>query len=145
MFKTTAANTKKMKPIFRCGTKRAMNELAEELNLIKEAWMQDWPYEVVVPSDIEKYINHYETLSNDDKKFVLMEGIINATENQLTEELFFKYWNKVKVILENDFNVHEYTVYYRACFDVENIEDCWRVTPLMRKLWEDNSKLKTEA
>lgn len=131
-----------MEPTFRCGTRKAINELAEELNLPNEKWMQDWPYEVVIASDIEKYIDHYETLVDDDKKFVLMEGIIQATEDQTTEELFLKYWERVKLILERDFNIHEFTIYYWACFDIENIEDCWKITPLMRQLWSDNDKFK---
>ena len=46
-----------MEPTFRCGTRKAIDELAEELNLPNEKWMQDWPYEVVNASDIEKYID----------------------------------------------------------------------------------------
>ncbi|MBP6091219.1 MAG: hypothetical protein KA521_08195 [Crocinitomicaceae bacterium] len=131
-----------MEPTFRCGTRKAIDELAEELNLPNEKWMQDWPYEVVIASDIEKYIDHYQTLADDDKKFVLMEGIIQATEDQTSEELFLKYWERVKFILERDFNVHEFTIHYWASFDIENIEDCWKITPLMRQLWSDNAKFK---
>lgn len=132
-----------MEPNFRCGTRKAIDELADELNLPNEKWMQDWPIEVVDPSDIEKYIEHYKTLTDDDKKFVLMEGILDVTEDQPTEELFEKNWMSVKQLLEKNFTIHEYTIYYWACFDAENIEDCWTITPLMRKLWFENAKLKT--
>ena len=50
--------------------------------------MQEWPIEVTNPSDIDRYIDHYTTLTDDDKKFVLMEEIIDAAENQPTETLF---------------------------------------------------------
>lgn len=132
-----------MKPTFRCGKRKAIDELAEELNLPNEKWMQDWPIEVMEPSDIEKYIEHYKTLTDDDKKFVLMEGILDATEDQPTEELFVKNWMSVKQLLEKNFTIHEYTIHYWACFDAENIEDCWKITPLMRQLWFENVKLKT--
>ena len=95
-----------MEPIFRCGTRKAIDELAEELKLPNEIWMQDWPYEVVIPEDVEKYIEHYEKLTDEDKKFVLMEGIIQATEDQETEVKFLKYWNRIKSLLENDFYIH---------------------------------------
>ena len=126
-----------MEPTFRCGTRIAIDELAEELNLSNEKWMQDWPIEVMVTSDIEKYIEHYKKLTDDDKKFVLMEGILDVTENQPTKELFEKYWNQVKLFLEMDFTIHEYTIYHWACFDIENIDDCWRITPFMRQFWKE--------
>ena len=102
--------------------------------------MQDWPYEVVSPSDIEKYINHYETFTDEDKKFVLMEGIIQATEEQTTEDLFTIYWNRIKPIMEKDFDIQEYTIHYWFCFDNENVDDYWRITPLMRQLWDDRNQ-----
>ncbi len=95
-----------MEPTFRCGTRKAIDELAEELNLPNEEWMQDWPIEVLIPADIEKYIEHYKKLADDDKKFVLMEGILDATEIQSSEELHIKYWNRVRKILEQDFAIH---------------------------------------
>jgi hypothetical protein len=101
--------------------------------------MQDWPIEVFIPADIENYLDHYEKLTDDDKKFVLMEGILDATEHQPTNELFIKYWSKVKQLLENDFNVHEYTVHYYACFEIQTIEDYWKMTPLMRQIWADKT------
>jgi hypothetical protein len=75
-------NKIKMNPKARYGTRKAIDELAKELNLPNEEWMQDWPIEVIKPSDIETYIEHYEKLTDEDKKFVLMEGILEANENQ---------------------------------------------------------------
>lgn len=124
-----------MEPTFRCGTRKAIDELSVELNLPYENWMQDWPIEVIVPADIKNYIDHYGKLTNDDKKFVLMEGILDATEYQPTEELYLKYWNGVRQILDKDFAIHEYTIHTYACFDTETIEDCYKLTPGMREIW----------
>lgn len=124
-----------MEPAFRCGTKKAIDELAEELNLPNEIWMQDWPIEVIIPDDIQIYIDHYYKLTDDDKKFILMEGILDATECQPTEELFLKYWNRVIQILDKDFAIHEYTIYTYSCLDIETIEDCYRLTPGIRDIW----------
>lgn len=122
-----------MEPTFRCGTRKAIDELAEELNLPKELDMQDWSYTEGNSNDIEKYISHYGSTKDDDKKFVLMELIIQATEDQNTEELFLKYCERIKPIIEADFKLHEYTIYYWACFDNENLDDCWKIAPLMRQ------------
>lgn len=125
-----------MKPKFRSGTKKAIEELAEELNLPFDEWMQDWPFEVVNPSDIDKYINHYKLLNDDDKKIVLLDGIIQSVEEQSNEELFQKNLKIVRQILEKDYDIYEYQIYYWACLenDKNEIDDCWKVTPMMRDL-----------
>ena len=66
-----------------------------------------------------------------------MEIIIQATEEQNTDELFKKYCEVIKPILETDFELHEFTIHYWACFDNENLDDCWKIATLMRKLWLD--------
>ena len=125
-----------MKPKFRSGTTKAIKELAEELNLPFDEWMQDWPFEVVNPSDIDKYINHYKLLNDDDKKIVLLDGIIQSVEEQSNEELFQKNLKIVRQILEKDYDIYEYQIYYWACLenDKNEIDDCWKVTPMMRDL-----------
>ena len=122
-------------PEFRCGTKVAMESLARELNLPYYDRMQDWPYEVAESMGIEKYLNHYDGLTDEDQKFVLMEMIIQATTDQPTAKLFHKYWVETKKRLIKDFDIHQYTVYYWSCFDNERLEDCWTITPNMRQLW----------
>jgi hypothetical protein len=122
-------------PKFRCGTKIAIEKLAKELNILIEDWMQDWPYEVANPNEIDKYIDYYQTITNEDEKFVLMEAIIQATEDQDKSELFSKYCNIIQYFLKEDFHIHEYTIHYWSCFDTENIKDCWKISPLMRELF----------
>lgn len=128
-----------MEPKFRCGTAKAHVELAFELNLPYDSSMQDWPIEVNVPADMHIYIAHYHKLIDDDKKFVLMEAILDAVEYQPTDQLFSKYWSVVKQILMKDFVIHEYTIHYYACFDVEMIQDCWKLTAEMRAIWADKT------
>jgi hypothetical protein len=129
-----------MEPPVRYPTREAIDKLSKKLNLRHEDWMQDWPIEVVVFSDIEKYLACYETLTDEDEKFVLMEAIIDATENQKTEDSFIAYCCRVKQLLQKDFGIHEYTIHYWSCFETDSLEDCWRITPLMRQLWYDNKK-----
>lgn len=102
--------------------------------------MQDWPYEVLNPADIEKYIDYYKLIADEDKKFVLMQGLIHATEDQANSELFIKYWNTIKPALEQDFTIHEYTIHYWSCFDNEDAQDFWKISVLMRQLWAEKIK-----
>ncbi len=131
-----------MESIFRCGTRKALIELSKELNIPFDSSMQDWSYTEGNSDDIEKYISHYSLTNDDDKKFVLMELIIQATHEQIDDDLFAKYWIIVKEILEKDFAIHEYTIYYWSCFDNDNLDGCWKISLLMRKIWGDCRKLK---
>jgi hypothetical protein len=127
-------------PQSRYGTRKAIDELAIDLNLPHEDWMQDWPYEVVKPEDIERYIHHYKIIRDEDKKFVLMEAIIQANSDQQLKEDMEKYWQMVKPLLQQDFSIHEYTIFYWCCFETEDINDCFAITPYLRVLWTENRK-----
>ena len=118
-------------------TSKAIEELSKELNLRYEQWMQDWPYEVVAVGDIEKYIAHYKTTVDEDKKFVLMMAIIHATTGQRQETDFEKYWNIIKPLLIDDYSIHEYSIFYWSTFEIDDLTDCWIITPKMRQLWHD--------
>ena len=132
-----------MKPKFRCGTQKAIDELSKELNIPFDTSMQDWSYTEVDAADIEKYISHYSLTNDDDKKFVLMEFIIQATNDQATDELFLEYCEKIKLILKTDFKLHAFTIHYWACFENEKIEDCFKITTLMREIWASDTPLST--
>jgi hypothetical protein len=125
-------------PKFRCGTKEAIERLAQELKLPYGDYMQDWSYEVANPEDIEKYIDHYRLTLDEDKKFVLMEIIIQSINDQADEKDFIKYWDRIRGTLKADFAIHEYTIFYWSCFDSENIEDTWTITPSMREIWNNH-------
>ena len=128
-------------PKFRCGTITAIEALADELNLpIDPEIMEDWSYVVGNALDIKTYINHYQSTVDEDKKFVLMELIIQALEEQETERDFLKYWAIVKPLLTTGFVLHEYTIYYWSCFSNDDLDDCWNITPFMRDVWAENQK-----
>ncbi|MCZ8023688.1 MAG: hypothetical protein O9294_18160 [Cytophagales bacterium] len=127
-------------PKFRLSTKEAIESLASELNLPYEQSMQDWAYEVANPDDIESYIKHYSTKLDEDKKFVLMEIIIQAINDQKSDKHLFQYWNIVKPLIIEDFTVHEYTIYYWSCLESDESDDFWNITPLMREIWKQSIK-----
>jgi hypothetical protein len=124
-----------MKPQFRSGTKKAIDAIAKSLNLPYETGMQDFPYEVAQATDIDKYLAHYEGLIDTDVQFVLMQAIIQAIEDQANDALFLRYCNRITPILEKDFDIHAYTIYYWACFNNNNLDDCWTIAPIMRDIF----------
>jgi hypothetical protein len=134
-----------IEPKPRYGTAKAIDELAKELNLPHEQWMQDWPFEVANPDDIEKYIAHYKLIFDEDKKFLLMEAIIQATTDQRQMTDFEKYWDVIKPLLTENFSIHEYSIFYWSCFETDDLTDCWTISPNMRKLWNDNHERTTNS
>lgn len=107
--------------------------------------MQDWEWEVANPLDIEKYIQHFLSLDDEDKRFALMEIIIQATTDQEKTADFFKYWSCIKPILEANFLLHEWSIWYWSVFDNDDLADCWLVTPYMRAIWHRYGANKLEA
>ncbi|WP_149205731.1 hypothetical protein [Flavobacterium johnsoniae] len=124
-----------IEPKIRYGTKTAIDKIAKELNMPLDEYMQDWPYEVVNSNEIEKYIAHYRKVIDDDEKFVVMQAIIQAAEEQEEHELFLKYWIIIQDLLKKDFHIHEYTAYYWSCFDTEDIDNCFKISIYMRELF----------
>lgn len=126
-----------MEPIYRCGTRKAIDELAKELNLPNDLTMQDWPYEVSDPNNINEYIAHYELTQDEDKKFVLMEMILQALIDQPNKELTLSCWNKIKSILAFNFKLHEFTIYYWANLNESNFKNYKVISPLLKTLFND--------
>jgi hypothetical protein len=124
------------KPPYRFGTVKAMKELADELRLPYTSDMQDWSYEVAEPDQIDNYLHHYDQQTDDDKKFVLMEMILQATEDQGNHSDQEMYWRKASQRLSKDFELHRFTIFYWSCFDKEDLSESWTLAPNMRELWQ---------
>jgi len=127
-------------PKFRCGTKKAINELVAQYDYPHEDWMQDWPYEIADPNNIKDYFQHYDEQTDDDKKFSLMEMLIQALTDVENENDFKKNWILLKKRIINDFKIHECTIFYWCSFG-ENLSDCWKITPKMREIWVEKNKI----
>ena len=127
-------------PLFRSSTKEAQIGIALELDLPPPDDWQDWEYYFAHFEKIERYLEHYEFVNDDDRKFVLMKMLIQATDDKAREGVLDVYWLKLKPLLLKDFKIHEYTIYYWCVFDNENIEDCFAITPLMRAFWKSIRK-----
>ena len=126
-----------MAPAFRCGTKKAIDELAEELNLPNSLTMQDWSYEVSNPNDLGKYISHYSLTIDEDKKFVLMEMILQGIVNQPTEEQLLFYWKRVYPFLTENFKIHEFTINYWQNLTEGEFDNYKILSQLLRQALEE--------
>lgn len=130
--------TRKIKePKFRCGTAKAIESLSRKLALPLDKQSQDWSYEVAVPERLAEYLFLYSNLKDDDEKFVLIEIILEALNDQSQKNDFIFYWKQVKEILVKDFDLHEYTVYYWCCWD-NRIEDSFVISKFLRKFWKEH-------
>ncbi|MFD1293865.1 hypothetical protein ACFQ5N_08465 [Lutibacter holmesii] len=125
------------KPEFRCTTKKALDELATELNLKERIpnWdsMAGYSYTPGNPEDIQQYLDYYVILTNEDKKFTLMEMILDAIAEQPNQTEFVNYWDKVEPILIEDYLIHEFTIHYWKNMTVE-FERSNIMTPLIQKI-----------
>lgn len=121
-------------PEFRCGGN--WDELALFYGYKIDPNDQDWTYTISEPEKIDNYIVAYNTIvTNPDTKFSLMEMIFEALDGQDTQKEMNSNWEVVKALLVKDFSLHEYTIFYWCDWDNENIEDCFRITPLVREFW----------
>ena len=118
-------------------TRDAITFLAEEFNYRNEDWMQDWEYIVADYKDLNRYIELYTTVTNDDIRFALMEMIIETSNEGWDLGWSTEIWPGVKQKLVDNFPLHEYTVYYWCYSLSDDIEDMFNISPYMRDLWKE--------
>jgi len=125
-------------PKFRFVTEKAKRELSIDFNFgydINKS-CQDWEWTIGNKNQIEEYITHYINEIDDDKKFALMEIIIQAIEDQENEKDFDKYSNGIRKLLFNNFLLHEYSIYYWSDFE-NDLNDSWKISKMMREIFQD--------
>ncbi len=106
-------------------------------------WMQDWPLEITDEISIRDCLNEYRKLSDDDEKFLLMCAILYALDEESDEVEFEIYRAEATELLNLDFPIHEFTVFYWTLYDNPEFEDGFKITPLMREVWKTNEKNDT--
>lgn len=118
-------------------TKETIESLCKKLKLPKpHEYSQDWEDEVMDSQRIEEFIEYYqkETM-NEDEKFTLMVIIINSCDDALSNgSLDMESWKKVKAFLINDRDIHKETIDYWSAEEIEDVEDCFIITPLIREI-----------
>lgn len=103
--------------------------------------MQDWPLEVSHQINVEDALVVYDNAS-EDEKFVIMQGLLYVLDDVVEKADFDKLSIQIERLLEKDFSVHEYTIYYWTLYGTPWMEGKFNVTPLCREVWK---KKKTTA
>jgi hypothetical protein len=123
------------KHLIRHPQKAAVDSLAARFGLRNEPDMQDWEWEVSDPTRIDEFLAAYESGElNDDEKFLLMQIIIDSSEEAGDHFLDSDAWAKILSLIEANIALHIYSVWYWSSTDNEDLEDCWRVARSMRIL-----------
>ena len=125
---------------------KIVKKFCEELHLPKpHAFCQDWEIEVADLLRIQEFINYYqEKKLNNREKEVLMEIIINSCDDALQNgTLNENNWRKVAEILIVDRDIHDKTIDYWILEDVEDKEECFVITPLIRRVKEEIMEIES--
>lgn len=126
-----------LNPKARYVTKAASQAVASKFGWTYEDWMQDWPLEISDEVILKDCLHEYEKLRDDDEKFVLMKAMLFALgeeENDIEVKL---RWVQISKFLNEDFDIHKSTIYYWTHYDNPESEDEFRITPFLRKFWNE--------
>lgn len=123
------------KHLWRFPTGEAIANLASRFGLSNNSSMQDWEYEVADVERIDEFLEAYEgVVLTDDERFVLMEMIIQSFDDLEGDLDTDPRWSQVIDALENNIDIHIYTVWYWSGTDTESEMECWHVTPYIRPI-----------
>lgn len=123
-------------PPFRCCTEEAILSLVERFGLPYNESMQDWPIEISDTQDLSTCINRYKLLQDDDQKFCMMELILETFNDNLKEESNTENWKAIQDLLQQDFVIHAYTIYYYCDFE-NTLEHAFNISPFVRNFWNN--------
>ncbi|WP_156140663.1 hypothetical protein [Sporocytophaga myxococcoides] len=123
------------KPEPRYSTKAAIDSLINKFGWTCKDWMQDWPLEISNEIDINICLKEYGQITDEDEKFVLMEAILYALDEFENKKNFENIADQVRDLLNQDFEIHKYTIYKWTLYESE-IEE-FRITPLLRRIWDE--------
>jgi hypothetical protein len=122
-------------PLYRFPTAQAIASLAARFDLPIESWMQDWEWEVADSNKIDEYIAAYKNGGlTDDERFTLMEMIIHAFEDTGESINNDSRWVDTLQILEQNIELHAYSVWYWSDLENELEDQVWYVTPFFRRI-----------
>ncbi|ELP29797.1 hypothetical protein RBSWK_06258 [Rhodopirellula baltica SWK14] len=122
-------------PLWRFPTREAIARLASRFDVPNEPHMQDWEWEVADPSRLDEYLKAYNGAElSDDERFTLMETIIRAFDDLPVPLDADERWQVTLSILDENIDLHAYSVWYWSDLEYELSDETWRVTPFLRKL-----------
>jgi hypothetical protein len=127
-------------PKEKIGCSKATLELMEELHVLKrKQHMSSYLSNQIGFTNM--LIDHYDSLKDTEKKFVLMKSIIYSTiEIGIKKEMRSIWETRIKDRIVSDFDIHEYTVFSWSCFNNSNHYTSSSSCPYMCEIWRERQK-----
>ncbi len=121
--------------IWRYPTREAIDSLSQRFGFRNEPNMQDWEWEVADPNRVEEFLYAYvDGELSDDERFTLMEIIIQSCEDLRDVLENNSKWQKALLFIEDNIDLHIYSVWYWSDLENEDENELWRVTPYLQKI-----------
>ncbi|WP_146151785.1 hypothetical protein [Ahniella affigens] len=115
-------------------TQAARQALAARFDLPCSVAMQDWEWEVADPDRFEEFLKAYTPELPVDQRLALMEILVQCVEDSDSEAKLATCWQRIKPLLEKNFNLHAETIQYWACLEAGQLDEMWRISILMRQV-----------
>lgn len=128
------------KPNYRSVMAESKNFIGQQFNLSYKEDIKEYDiYNAINLDNIHEYFNYYQSLNegeNDDIKYLLAYMFLSYF-NQNGETIFTKYWSTLRYkILDKDFHIHEYLVYYWAGLESDENKDNAFMISTLRDFFE---------
>jgi hypothetical protein len=111
--------------------------LCQKLNFEYPIFMSDWEYIVVNPKRITEFLFLYQHDKDltDNEKQTLATIIIGSFDDALLEGIFSEVvWEDTVRLFERDALLLSPILNYWACWDTEDITDCFYISQRIREL-----------
>lgn len=130
--------------LWRFPTREAIDSLAKRFGLRNVPGMQDWEWQVADPARLDEFLGAYLSGGlSDDERFTLMETLLQCFEQTHQDLDSDERWSRVMAALDAGIELHASTVWYWSCVDDEEPSGGFRITPLIRSVFERHRRLLT--
>lgn len=124
-------------------SKETIEKLTKDLELTgADEFSQDWECEVANVDQLPELIKFYtKNKLNKNEKSTLMRIILEAYNDLINNtQGEDRVGEIIENLLINDSNIHEENIKYWSC-ENDSLEDCFAITPLIRKVRDRINKL----
>jgi hypothetical protein len=128
----------------RRGCPQATMELMEELQVIKEKAEQ--PFVERMPLNyILSLLEFYHTLEDKEKKFILVQNILNSLHEFSMKDRWFLWDNYMMNIIDIDYAIHESTLSNWSCHFKEEGDGRLMKCPVLCEIWRRRTLKKGDV
>lgn len=91
--------------------------------------------EVADSERLDEFLAAYQSGElDDDERFTLMETILQSFEDLGDSTGFDPRWDRTLAIIDENFELHAYSVWYWSSLENDDPEEQWLVTPFLRRI-----------